>query len=154
VSYPSDLYSLEERQHKAIEQKKTLQPHDDSPPFLLSEAKGWGPVSIRNLYAAIDQSRSITCPRSQHSLFLLMIPSIRLIFGLGIPHIGEQTAKDLANAFQNDFKSFWTYLKAEAGLTLTFPSSLLDTTQIHHSIRVPITLTLRRRSLTSQGSDQ
>lgn len=39
----------------------------------------------------------------------------RLIYALGIPHIGQQTAKDIATAFGDDFLEFWTYLKSQAG---------------------------------------
>jgi hypothetical protein len=41
--------------------------------------------------------------------------SIRLIYGLGIPKIGEQTARDIAAVFENDFNAFWIYVKTEAG---------------------------------------
>jgi DNA ligase (NAD+) len=45
---------------------------------------GFGPKSVTNLQAAIEQSKTQ--------------PLSRLIFGLGIRHVGETTAKTLANA--------------------------------------------------------
>lgn len=57
--YPSDLYLLQEQQ-AALELNSTSL---DTPPVLLKASKGWGPVSIRNLYSSIENSRSIDCAR-------------------------------------------------------------------------------------------
>ena len=52
---------------------------------LLSEREGWGEISIRNLLAAIEAKRA---------------PALdRLLYGLGIRHVGQVTARDLARAF-------------------------------------------------------
>jgi NAD-dependent DNA ligase len=71
VTYPSDLYTLEDRQRDAMEKKKRRISEgggtgdgEGGAPVLLSELRGWGPVSIQKLYKAIDQSRqSLSCAR-------------------------------------------------------------------------------------------
>lgn len=48
------------------------------------------------------------------------------MYGLGIPHVGEQTAKDISKVFHENINEFWTYLKNEAGLdSLIYFFSLL-----------------------------
>jgi DNA ligase (NAD+) len=47
--------------------------------------EGWGETSVRNLFAAIEQRRSIGLDR--------------FIYALGIPHIGETNARLLARAY-------------------------------------------------------
>ncbi|SFH76846.1 NAD-dependent DNA ligase LigA [Albimonas pacifica] len=51
----------------------------------LAEVKGFGAVSARNLFASIDERRRIDLNR--------------LIFGLGIRHVGEVAAMDLARLY-------------------------------------------------------
>jgi len=51
----------------------------------LSKVKGYGAKSVEKLFAAIEERRSV--------------PLDRLIFGLGIRHVGEGTGRDLASAF-------------------------------------------------------
>ena len=51
----------------------------------LAQVKGWGEKSAQNLFAAIDQRRTI--------------PLNRVIFALGIRHVGEVVAADLARHF-------------------------------------------------------
>lgn len=63
----------------------TLQVRDAQSDAPLSERKGFGKKSIQKLFAAIDARRKV--------------PLDRFVFGLGIRHIGETTAKDLAKAF-------------------------------------------------------
>ena len=55
--------------------------------------EGWGEQSAAKLFASIEARRSVTLPR--------------LLFGLGIRHIGEITARDLARAYGSwhDFKT-------------------------------------------------
>jgi DNA ligase (NAD+) len=48
----------------------------------LKNREGWGDTSASNLFAAIDEKRTI--------------PFARLLFGLGIRHVGEVVARDLA----------------------------------------------------------
>lgn len=54
-------------------------------PSALEDREGWGAQSIDNLFAAIEARRTIGLDR--------------FLFGLGIRHVGEVTARDLAKAF-------------------------------------------------------
>ena len=53
----------------------------------LTRLEGYGDKSINNLLEAIEQSKSNSLER--------------LLFGLGIPHVGEKTAKILSNKYKN-----------------------------------------------------
>lgn len=72
VKTPSDIFTLSSR-----DAENTLQK--------LKNKDGWGETSVSNLFAAIDERRSTDL--------------YRLIFGLGIRHIGENNAKILARHF-------------------------------------------------------
>ena len=63
----------------------TLQRRDAESDEPLSNLKGFGKKSVDKLFSAIDARRKI--------------PLERFLFGLGIRHIGETTAKDLAKAY-------------------------------------------------------
>jgi DNA ligase (NAD+) len=67
----------------------TLQAQDEAPGNLqrLQNYEGFGEVSIRNLFAAIEARRTIGLER--------------LIFALGIRHVGETTAKMLARNYRS-----------------------------------------------------
>ncbi|MGZ9812490.1 NAD-dependent DNA ligase LigA [Pseudoroseicyclus sp. H15] len=69
----------------------------------LSKTKGWGAKSAANLFAAIEERRTIELAR--------------LIFGLGIRHVGEVAASDLARHY-----STWTAL--ERAMDLSRPAAL------------------------------
>ena len=71
IKTPADIYTLAKRDAQAAEPLSTL--------------KGFGKKSLDKLFAAIDARRSI--------------PLDRFLFGLGIRHIGETTARDLAKAY-------------------------------------------------------
>ncbi len=71
IKTPVDIFTLEAR-------NETF-----APP--VREREGWGKLSEQNLFASIEKSRQITLNR--------------LIYALGIPQIGEATAKRLANAY-------------------------------------------------------
>ncbi|MEM1307631.1 MAG: NAD-dependent DNA ligase LigA, partial [Pseudomonadota bacterium] len=71
IMQPADIYTLKARDARHSAPLATL--------------KGYGAKSIEKLFAAIEDRRTI--------------PLDRLIFGLGIRHVGETTARDLANAF-------------------------------------------------------
>jgi DNA ligase (NAD+) len=71
VMSPVDIFTLQERDARA--EKK------------LKEREGFGEVSIRNLFGAIDARRSIELNR--------------LIYALGIRHVGEGNAKLLARHY-------------------------------------------------------
>ncbi|WP_164659268.1 NAD-dependent DNA ligase LigA [Tropicibacter sp. Alg240-R139] len=60
----------------------TLQARDAQNLARLKNRDGWGDTSASNLFAAIDEKRTI--------------PLVRLIFALGIRHVGEVGARDLA----------------------------------------------------------
>ncbi|MGE0237302.1 MAG: NAD-dependent DNA ligase LigA [Parvibaculaceae bacterium] len=67
ITSPQDIFTLEKRKVK------------------VDELEGWGETSARNLFAAINQRRSIGLDR--------------FIYALGIPHIGETNARLLARAY-------------------------------------------------------
>ncbi len=69
VRAPQDIFALERRNGE----------------LRLEEREGWAETSVRNLFAAIRARRSIELHR--------------FIYALGIPHVGETTAKLLARHF-------------------------------------------------------
>ena len=71
VRSPADIFRLEEKNKKL------------NPP--MQEWEGWGELSTRNLFAAIEQRRNISLDR--------------FIYALGIRQIGEATAKKLAGVY-------------------------------------------------------
>lgn len=62
--------------------------------------------------------------------YVLFEDHYRLIYALGIPQIGQQTAKDIAEAFNDDFLNFWNYIKSEAGKASHY---LSDVHQMHRT---------------------
>lgn len=73
ITEPADIFTLEARYGSGIQQ--------------LKNREGWGDKSAQNLFAAIAEKRQI--------------PLGRLIFALGIRHVGEVAAKDLAEHFRS-----------------------------------------------------
>ena len=71
VMTPADIFTLEERDKRSLTK--------------LRNREGWGAVSARNLFEAINARRDIELHR--------------LIFALGIRHVGEGNAKLLARAY-------------------------------------------------------
>ena len=71
IRAPADIFTLQERFGSGLRQ--------------LKNRDGWGEKSAENLFAAIRERRNI--------------PFRRMLFGLGIRHLGEVAAKDLARAF-------------------------------------------------------
>ncbi len=65
----------------------TLQERDQNSPTPLLSREGWGAQSARNLFEAIDKRRTISLDR--------------FIFSLGIPQVGQVTAKLLAKYYKN-----------------------------------------------------
>ena len=63
----------------------TLAARDATAPTHLADRKGFGKKSIENLFASIAQRRTMGLDR--------------FLFALGIRHVGETTARDLAKAF-------------------------------------------------------
>ncbi|WP_419790105.1 NAD-dependent DNA ligase LigA [Shimia thalassica] len=73
IKQPADIFELRDRYGEGLQQ--------------LKNREGWGDTSANNLFAAIEEKRHI--------------PLARLIFGLGIRHVGEVGARDLALHFQS-----------------------------------------------------
>ena len=71
IQWPHDIFTLEERDRKALKR--------------LKNREGWGEASVAKLFEAIDQRRTIALDR--------------FIFALGIRHVGETTARALARAY-------------------------------------------------------
>lgn len=71
IMSPADIFTLEVRDRRAKDK--------------LKDGQGFGELSVRNLFAAIDTRRTI-------SLY-------RFIYALGIRHIGETTARVLAKSY-------------------------------------------------------
>lgn len=71
VQRPQDIFTLEARNARSLKR--------------LENREGWGETSTRNLFAAIEARRSIALNR--------------FIFALGIPHVGETSARLLARHF-------------------------------------------------------
>jgi DNA ligase (NAD+) len=71
IRQPADIFTLEARDHHASEK--------------LADKRGFGRKSVENLFRAIQARRRVSLDR--------------FIFALGIRHIGETTARDLARAF-------------------------------------------------------
>jgi len=71
IRAPADIFTLEERQRNSLTK--------------LENIDGFGAVSVRKLYAAIDDKRRV--------------PFSRFLHALGIRHIGETNAKRLARHF-------------------------------------------------------
>lgn len=71
IKSPADIFTLERRD------KESAEP--------LTEVRGFKETSVRKLFSAIDARREVALDR--------------FLFALGIRHIGETTAKDLAKAY-------------------------------------------------------
>ncbi|MEW5727282.1 MAG: NAD-dependent DNA ligase LigA, partial [Pseudomonadota bacterium] len=71
VATPADIFRLRERNERTLQR--------------LENFEGWGKKSVEKLFAAIDSRR--------------VIPLERLIYSLGIPQVGEATAKRLARHY-------------------------------------------------------
>ena len=77
IKNAADIFTLHERDEKSLTKIKNRD--------------GWGETSTRKLFDAIEERRKIEF--------------YRFIFALGIRHVGEQTAKDLARSY-GDIDSF------------------------------------------------
>lgn len=71
IAQPGDIFTLQERDARSLKR--------------LKDREGWGETSVQNLLEAIDERRSIGLDR--------------FIFGLGIRHVGETTARLLARIY-------------------------------------------------------
>ena len=88
IMRPADIFTLAAREEKRADK--------------LINKKGFGKKSVENLFKAIEARRNV--------------PLDRFIFALGIRHVGETTARDLANAY-GTWQAFAAAVKAavEAG---------------------------------------
>lgn len=87
IQEPADIFTLEDRYGSGIQQ--------------LKNREGWGEKSATNLFAAIKDAATV--------------PLGRLIFALGIRHVGEQSANLLARHYGN-WESFAQAMDASAAL--------------------------------------
>jgi len=71
ITRPQDIFTLKERDERSSQRVK--------------DREGWGETSARNLFNAIEARRSLALNR--------------IIYALGIPHVGETSAKLLARHF-------------------------------------------------------
>ncbi|MEJ2124991.1 MAG: helix-hairpin-helix domain-containing protein, partial [Alphaproteobacteria bacterium] len=83
VRSPADIFTLERRDKTSLKR--------------IANREGWGQRSAANLFKAIDARRSIGLDR--------------FIYALGIRHVGEATAKDLAKTYST-FEAFQTAMIA------------------------------------------
>ena len=72
IKSPADIFTLEERERRGL--------------LRLTEREGFGELSVRNLFNAIEVRRTL--------------PLNRFIYGLGIRHVGETNARRLARHFE------------------------------------------------------
>ncbi len=89
IKNAADIFTLRQRDKKSLTKIKNRD--------------GWGETSVAKLFDAIDARRNVDLHR--------------FIYGLGIRHVGEQTAKDLAHNY-GDIDSFshaMTKLKDDSG---------------------------------------
>jgi DNA ligase (NAD+) len=85
VTRPQDIFTLKARNERSLKR--------------LEKREGWGETSAANLFAAIEARRSI--------------PLNRFVYALGIPHIGDTSAKLLARHF-GTFEALRTTARAAA----------------------------------------
>ncbi|MFG6595787.1 NAD-dependent DNA ligase LigA [Sulfitobacter sp. 1A13368] len=87
IAEPADIFTLKERYGSGVQQ--------------LKNREGWGPKSAENLFQAIGDRREI--------------PMARLIFALGIRHVGE-AASNLIALHYGDWQSFEAAMAEARGL--------------------------------------
>ena len=83
VKEPADIFTLEERDRTLLKK--------------LKDREGMGETSARNLFEAINARRTISLER--------------LIFSLGVRHVGEQTGRTLAKGY-GTWDAFWSAVQA------------------------------------------
>ena len=79
---PADIFTLEERNHAPAADL-----FSPSRALNLEKKAGWGRLSVKNLFAAINSRRVISLPR--------------FIYALGIPQVGAATALTLAKNYES-----------------------------------------------------
>jgi DNA ligase (NAD+) len=111
IARPQDIFALEERDKRSSHR--------------LTQREGFGETSARNLFSAIAARREI--------------PLNRFIYALGIRHVGESTAKELARHFgspqtleetaiaaQDRDSEAWAYLTSIEGIGEAVAEALVD----------------------------
>ena len=86
IKNPADIFTLEARDGEEFKK--------------LKDREGWGTTSVKNLFAAINERRTVDFDR--------------LLFGLGIRHIGETTARVLARTY-HDLDAFLVAMQSMTG---------------------------------------
>lgn len=79
---PADIFTLEERNHAPA-----VDLFSPNRALNLEKKAGWGRLSVKNLFAAINSRRVISLPR--------------FIYALGIPQVGAATALTLAKNYES-----------------------------------------------------
>lgn len=79
---PADIFTLEERNHAPA-----VDLFSPNRALNLEKRAGWGRLSVKNLFAAINSRRVISLPR--------------FIYALGIPQVGAATALTLAKNYES-----------------------------------------------------
>jgi DNA ligase (NAD+) len=97
IKGPGDIFRLKEKSENSL---TPLQNFD-----------GWGAISVRNLYAAIDARREIGLER--------------FLYALGIRHVGQELARLLARRY-GDLPAFRAAMQALAGGDVEARETLLD----------------------------
>jgi DNA ligase (NAD+) len=93
-----------------------LEPSEVVEAFVL-EKKGWGLKSVQALLGAVEGRRTLRYDR--------------FLFGLGVRHVGIQTARDIAGSDRFDtFEKLWSYLRGEAAAAVQAESALVDSDDI------------------------
>jgi DNA ligase (NAD+) len=89
IQSPDDIFTLESRDKRSLKR--------------LKDREGWGEASVRKLFDAIDARRSVALDR--------------FIFGLGIRHVGETTARILGRAYGSaeSFRDQMIAARADSG---------------------------------------
>ncbi len=121
IQSPSDIFTLEARDKRSLKK--------------LRDREGWGEASVRKLFEAIAQRRSIALDR--------------FIFALGIRHVGETTARVLARAYgsaehfrdqmisaAHPESEAWTELNALDGIGDVVAEAITQFFAEHHNIEV------------------
>jgi len=99
VKQPADIFRLAAK--------------NDAEEGALLKWEGWGDLSVSNLFSAIENKR--------------VIAFHRFIFGLGVPGIGQETAKLFARHF-GEASAFVSYLETAEALQARLAESMDDTT--------------------------
>ena len=120
IQSPSDIFTLAARTERSLKR--------------LKDREGWGEASVKKLFEAIDQRRSIALDR--------------FIFALGIRHVGETTARVLARSYgsANVFRDqmiaalpdseAWNDLNALDGIGAVVAESIAQFFAEHHNVDV------------------